>query len=186
MKQKYLWLVRRTYRALRHPRLRHRLWWRKLTQPLFEKRLWRPCRDTVATGLAVGLFFGMLPMIPQSIFAGIVAMWMRANVPFALAATWLSNPLTNVPIWAAQLWLGNWLQSHLNLPIPEVLGMTKPIPGLGVVNAGNFILGAGVSGLLLGALAFPLVHLFSALMPHHLPRRRAKLSGELDPQKSGN
>lgn len=169
MKRRYLWMVRRAYRALRHPQLRHRGWWKKLTRPLFERRLWAPCRDTVALGLALGLFFGMLPMIPQSIFAAIAAMRVKANVPFAVAATWFSNPLTNVPIWVAQLWLGNQVQELLHLPAPEFLG-TFHIPGLGVVNASNFMLGACLSGLILALLAFPIVHLFSAIMPHHLPR----------------
>lgn len=188
MKRKYLWMVRRAYRALRHPRLRHREWWQKLTRPLMQRELWKPCRDTVATGMAIGLFFGMLPMLPQSLFAAITAMKFRVNVPFAVAATWLSNPLTNVPIWAAQLWLGNRLQEWLSLPEPEILG-THTVRGLGLVHAGNFMLGAGVSGLLLGMLAFPLVHLFSAVMPHHLPklpRRKGVKIIPAVPRSSGN
>jgi uncharacterized protein (DUF2062 family) len=162
-------MVRRAYRALRHPQLRHRGWWRRLTLPLFERRLWKPCRDTVASGVAIGLFFGMLPLPLQSIFAAITAMRVKANIPFAVAATWLSNPVTNVPIWVAQLWLGNQIQELFSLPAPEFLG-TFHLPGVGVVNASNFMLGCAVSGLMLALLAFPMVHLFSAIMPHHLPR----------------
>lgn len=169
MKRKYLWMVRRAYRALRHPKLRHRGWWKKLTVPLMQRELWKPCRDTVATGMAIGLFFGMIPLIPQSIVAAIAAMKFRANVPFAVAATWLSNPITNVGIWPAQLWIGNQLQDFLKISAPEMLG-TLVIPGLGTVNAATFMLGASVSAILLGMLAFPLVHLFSAIMPHHLPK----------------
>lgn len=169
MKRKYLWMVRRAYRALRHPRLRHREWWKKLTRPLFERRLWKPCRDTVAVGLAIGLFFGVIPLIPQSLFAAIAAMRVKANIPFAVGSTWISNPLTNVPIWMAQLWLGNQVQDLLHLPAPEFAG-TFEIPHLGVVNAATFMLGVCLSGLILALLAFPLVHLFSAVMPHHLPK----------------
>ncbi len=169
MKRKYLWMVRRAYRALRHPRLRHRGWWQKLTRPLMQRELWKPCRDTVATGMAIGLFFGMIPLIPQSLVAAIAAMKFRVNVPFAIAATWLSNPLTNVAIWPAQLWIGNRLQDVFKISAPEMLG-TLVVPGLGTVNAATFMLGASVTALLLGMLAFPLVHLFSAVMPHHLPR----------------
>jgi uncharacterized protein (DUF2062 family) len=191
MKRKYLWMVRRAYRALRHPRLRHREWWKKLTRPLFERRLWKPCRDTVAVGLAVGLFFGMIPLIPQSIFAAIAAMRMKANIPFAIAITWLSNPLTNVPIWVAQLWLGNQVQELLRLPAPEFVG-TFEIPHVGVVNAATFMLGVFLSGLLLALLAFPIVHLFSAVMPHHLPRLPQRRRGTVvivpppGPRSSGN
>lgn len=162
-------MVRRAYKALRHPKLRRRDWWRKLTQPLMQRELWLPCRDTVATGLAIGLFFGMIPLIPQSLVAAIAAMKFRVNVPFAVASTWLSNPVTNVVIWPVQLWLGNWFQDFLKISPPEMLG-TFQVHGLGTVNAATFMLGATVSAVLLGMLAFPIVHLFSAVMPHHLPR----------------
>jgi len=169
MKRKYLWMVRRAYRALRHPKLRHREWWKKLTRPLFERRLWKPCRDTVAIGLAIGLFFGVIPLVPQSLFAAIAAMRVKANIPFAVAITWISNPLTNVPIWISQLWLGNQVQGLLHLSPPEFAGMFE-IPGVGQVNAATFLLGVLMSGLILALLAFPIVHLFSAIMPHHLPK----------------
>jgi hypothetical protein len=50
-----------------------------------------------------------------------------------------------------------------------------PIMGLNL-NAASFILGMIVSGVLLALAAFPVVHVFSAIMPHHLPvlKRRAK------------
>lgn len=150
-----------------------------MTQPLFDKQLWKPCRDTVANGLAVGLFFAVLPIPAQSIFAAIAAMRMRSNVPFAMAACWLSNPFTNVPIWIGQLFLGNWVHSTFDLPLPQ--GQIQ-LPGFGTVPVGNFVLGSVVSGLLLALLAYPLVHLFSAILPHHLPVRKASLRRPMTPR----
>ena len=97
------------------------------------------------------------------------AMRVKANIPFAVAITWISNPLTNVPIWVSQLWLGNQVQGLLHLSPPEFAGEFK-IPGVGLVNAATFMLGVLMSGLILALLAFPIVHLFSAIMPHHLPK----------------
>ncbi|WP_193212300.1 DUF2062 domain-containing protein [Luteolibacter marinus] len=168
MKQRYLWMVRRAYRAMRHPRLRHRPWWRKLTRPLMHKSLWKPCRDSVAKGMAIGLFIGLIsPFIPQSLCAGVIAAWLRANVPFAIVSTWLSNPFTYPFILPAQLWLGRWLQSNIGLRVPGIDDADQ-IAGLGGA-AIDLMLGAAVSGILMGMLAFPLVHLFSAILPHHLP-----------------
>ncbi len=168
MKKRYLRLVRRTFRALRHRRLRHRPWWRTLTQPLFHRSLWVPCRDTVANGLAIGLFFSMIPMIPQALIAAILAMRAKANVPFAMAACFISNPFTNVPIWIVQAKLGSWLY-HL-LPIPEdFLAGHVTIPGVGMLSLGSVIMGVTASGVILALGSYPIVHLFSALMPHHLP-----------------
>jgi uncharacterized protein (DUF2062 family) len=193
MKRRYLWLVRRAYRALRHPRLRHRAWWQAITHALFERHLWMPCRDTVATGLPIGMFFALVPVPMQMIFAGIVTMRFKANVPVAMAACWLSNLATNGPIFLGQLWLGNRIAEFFGLDLPEITWFKDflfwlseshwfkvPIPDFILnANSGNFILGIFASALLAAAVTFPLVHLFSAIMPHHLPvrpLRNAKVS----------
>lgn len=176
MKVHYLRMVRRVYRALRHPRLRHRPWWQKLSKPLFHRSLWVPCRDTVASGLAIGFFFSMMPMIPQSLFAAIFAMRAKVNVPFAVGACFITNPFTNVPIWIAQIRFGQWLIDVLSLPVPGFLaGAHINMPGLGSLSVANFIVGFLSMGVVFALAAYPLTHLFSALLPHHLPVRRAKL-----------
>ncbi len=152
-----------------------------------------PCRDTVANGLAIGLFFSMIPMIPQAIISAIIAMRAKANVPFAMAACFVSNPFTNVPIWIIQAKLGAWLY-HL-LPIAEdfIPGHVK-VPGVGLVNLATVILGVTSSGVILALCSYPLVHLFSALMPHHLPvlqhkpghRRPMRVMPQRPSQTGGN
>jgi uncharacterized protein (DUF2062 family) len=177
MKKRYLRLVRQTIKTLRHPRLRRRPWWRRISRPLFDRRLWVPCRDTVAAGMAIGLFFSVMLMPFQTLPAAIFAMRIRANVPFAVAATWFSNPLTTPAILFGQFRLGQWLRDALGVPMPDFLTAVHfHAPGVGLLNAASFILGMLVSGVLLALCAYPLVHLFSALMPHHLPvhSRRAR------------
>ena len=169
MKVHYLRMVRRAFRALRHKKLRHRPWWQKFSKPLFHRSLWIPCRDTVASGLAIGLFFSMMPFIPQSIFAAILAMRAKVNVPFAMAACFVSNPFTNVPFWYAQIHIGQWLINTFSLP---VLPGQITLPIVGIVSASNFIVGFVAMGVLLALSAYPLVHLFSAILPHYLPVRR--------------
>jgi uncharacterized protein (DUF2062 family) len=173
MKARYLWLVRNSFRALRHRRMRHRPWWRKLTKPVFDRQLWIPCRDSVASGSAIGAFFAVMPMPAQSLAAALLTMRCRGNVPFAVGVCFLSNPLTNVPIWTAQLWLGNFIQRHVPVPMPSVLShMETTLPGLGAVNAGGFIVGSVASGCILAAVAFALAHCFATLLPLHLPRKK--------------
>ncbi len=175
MKVRYLRLVRRAFRTLRHRKLRDRPWWQKITKPLFNRALWMPCRDTVASGMAIGLFFSMFPLIPQSIFAAVLAMRMRANVPMAMAATFASNPFTNVPFWAAQIGLGRWLIDVMSLPIPHGLEKAQiSLPGMGTVTVCDFVVGFPALGLLMAICAYPIVHLFSAILPHHLPVRKKK------------
>jgi uncharacterized protein (DUF2062 family) len=188
MNKRYLRLVRQTIKALRHPRLRHRRWWRRLSRPLFDRRLWIPCRDTVASGLAIGLFFSVMLMPFQTLPAAVLAMRFRANVPLAMATTWFSNPLTTPAILFGQVWLGQWMRDTLAVPMPDFLTAVHfQAPGLGMLNAASFILGMLTSGVLLALCAYPLVHLFSALMPHHLPvrTRRARDSGQLSARQRG-
>lgn len=137
------------------------------------RSLWIPCRDSVASGLAIGLFFSMILMPFQSVPAALLAMCARANVPFAIAACWFTNPLTSGPVIWAQNRLGIWLVDTLHLPMPGLLaGLRKTVPGIGTVDVGAFVLGMVVSGMICAMLAYPLVHVFSAVMPHHLPVRK--------------
>lgn len=173
MKVQYLRIVRRAFRALRHKNLRNRRWWQYVSKPLFHRNLWIPCRDTVAAGLAIGLFFSMMLMPFQMLPAAIVAMRFKANVPFAMAACWVTNPFTTAPVLWAQFRLGQWMREVLDVPMPGFLTKVQfDVPGAGALNAASFILGMISTGVIVALLAFPLVHLFSALLPQHLPVRR--------------
>lgn len=173
MKKRYLKLVRQALKSLRHPHLRHRPWWQALTHRLGDRALWIPCRDSVALGLTIGLFFSMMLIPFQMVPAAIIAIRARANVPFAVAACWLTNPLTLPAVLYAQFKLGDWMRDVLAVPMPGfLLRVQFDVAGVGQLNAASFLLGMFTSGLLLAALAYPVTHAFSALLPHHLPSRR--------------
>lgn len=173
MKKRYLKMVKLSLKSLRHPRLRHRRWWQVVSKPISNRALWIPCRDTVATGLAIGLFFSLM-MIPfQSLPAALLAMRAKANVPFALAACWISNPVTSGPIIFGQFVLGQWLRDTVGVPMPQFLSQVAfTVSGVGTFNLASFMLGMITSGVIAALCAYPVVHLFSAIMPHHLPVRR--------------
>ncbi len=111
----------------------------------------------------------------QMIFAAVVAMRFRVNVPFAMLACWISNVFTNVPIGLVQVEIGDWMRKSLGVKVPGFESIYTSFMGL-EFNAASFLLGMIVSGVLLSLLSFPIVHLFSAIMPHHLPvlKRRPK------------
>ncbi len=168
-------MVRRTFRALRHRRLRKLPWWKKLTKPLFARNLWVPCRNSVATGLAIGLFFSMMLMPMQMLPAALLAMRARANVPFAMAACWITNPLTIAPVLYAQFRLGDWMRQSLGVPMPGFLTTVNfVVPKAGHLNAASYILGMLSTGVLLALCAYPLVHLFGVMLPQYLPLRRRR------------
>lgn len=68
--------------------------------------LWVAHRRRVARGAALGLAAGVIPLPTQMVVAALLAVLLRANVAAAVAATWLTNPFTLVPIWSLALWLG--------------------------------------------------------------------------------
>lgn len=63
--------------------------------------LWQLSRRRVATGLAIGVFFAFLVPVAQMLLAAAAAILLRANLPVAIAATLITNPLTFAPIWVA-------------------------------------------------------------------------------------
>jgi uncharacterized protein (DUF2062 family) len=70
--------------------------------------LWQSNRRTVAGGLAVGLFFGILSPFAQILLAAIGAIVLRVNLPVAAFATLLTNPLTVPPLYYAAYRIGNF------------------------------------------------------------------------------
>jgi uncharacterized protein (DUF2062 family) len=181
MKRNYLRMVRRTYRYLRHPRIRKIKWLTPFTQAIFNKRYWKPCRATVANGLSIGLFCAMLPMPMQMLVAALGCLRARGNVPVALAACWVTNPVTQAPIMVTQHRFGNWLHESLGVPRPpfiskvektfshpelDLLGIQFLEKGTSTINIGDFVLGFLAAGITLSLVAYPLVWLISMFLPN--------------------
>ena len=190
MSRHYLKLVRNALRSLRHPRLKRWAWWRTITKPIAQRELWIPTRDSVANGVAIGVFFSMVILMPfQMLVAALVAMRVKANLPLTMAFCWISNPLTFAPLLWMQTQIGKWMRLELGVPMPQFLTRDLlTVPEVGTVNAANFLLGMMTFSVVGALLAYPLVHLFAAILPHHLPVRRHKdqrwLDKELTEQSS--
>ncbi len=172
-KKRYLRLVRRAYRFLRSPTLKRHAWLQKILSPIFDRELWHPCRETVSHGLAIGLFVSMLPIPGQMIMAAIGAVRFRANVAIAIAACWITNPITQIPIMVFQERFGDFLRKIVHIPIHPVLeNIEVPIPAVGRLNAGSFILGFISLALILMMIAYPVIYLLSACLPKLIPKTR--------------
>ena len=81
---------------------------RRLAPHLSHPKLWQWSRRSVAMGLAVGLFVGLLIPVAQFVFAVAAAVCLRSNVAVAAAGTLVSNPLTVPPIYYAAYQMGAW------------------------------------------------------------------------------
>lgn len=93
---------------------------------LLHPRLWHINRHSVAGGVAVGLFCGLIPGPLQMLGAALCCVVLRVNLPLALVTTLYTNPLTIVPLYLVAFGLGEWLLGdggHRFTPPPEMEGM---------------------------------------------------------------
>jgi Uncharacterized protein conserved in bacteria len=142
-------------------------WLSPVAHVVLRSDLWRFHRRSVPRGVALGLFVGIFLMIPglQIIGAVLVSLPFRANIPLAVAMTFLSNPFTTPLILLASLGIGNRLLglhadfSTLSTLMSDHAGLRAYVNwlfsdaapalvgGLAVIS-----IGAGLTGYLLASL----------------------------------
>jgi len=139
---------------------------RRLGDRLIDHKLWQPDREAVARGLAIGTFFSMLPVPMQMLPAAVTSILARANVPCAIVACWITNPVTAPVFLVLQIQIGFYLLGKgtgwrymlehgawdlmLKVPLPLVVGALVS----GVVFAGiAYFCGLGVFDWLTAFLA---------------------------------
>ncbi|WP_367103674.1 DUF2062 domain-containing protein [uncultured Psychrobacter sp.] len=79
----------------------------KLFAPhLADPRLWHFNRHSLNKAVYIGILSAFFPLPGQMLLALIGALIFRANVPMALGLTWITNPLTTLPIFYAGYYIG--------------------------------------------------------------------------------
>jgi uncharacterized protein (DUF2062 family) len=89
---------------------------------LHHHNLWHLNRRSVAGGVAVGLFCGLVPGPLQMLSAALLAVILRVNLPVAVVGTWYTNPFTIVPLYYLAYKLGMYVTGHTprDIPAPEL------------------------------------------------------------------
>lgn len=85
---------------------------------LHHHNLWHLHRRSVAGGVAIGLFTGLIPGPFQMLSAAILAVVFRVNLPVAVVVTWYTNPFTIVPLYYAAYKIGAFFLGHDGRPAP--------------------------------------------------------------------
>lgn len=73
---------------------------------LADARLWQFNRHSLNKAVYIGVLSAFFPLPGQMLLALIGALIFRANVPMALGLTWITNPLTSLPIFYAGYYIG--------------------------------------------------------------------------------
>ena len=94
-----------------HKHLRHFGDW------LHDPDIWHLTRRSSAGGVAIGLFWAMMPLPMQTILAAATAIIIRVNLPLSVIFVWVTNPITAAPIYFLAYELGTVL---LNEPVQHV------------------------------------------------------------------
>jgi uncharacterized protein (DUF2062 family) len=84
--------------------------------------LWHLNRRSVAGGVAVGMFCGLVPGPLQMLTAALFAVILRVNLPVAVVCTWYTNPFTIVPLYYLAYKLGRYVTGGEadGVPAPEL------------------------------------------------------------------
>lgn len=151
-----------------------RSWWGRRWRYFYYRLLrLRDHPHAIARGLAAGVFAGCFPFFGlQTIIGVLLATLMRGNKFVAVAGTWVSNPLTYVPIFAFNFHVGQLLLRSYDLSIDDISDwQSVDFAELGPQFVGTLLLGCGVVGLGLAiASYFSSLYLFKRL--HKIRQKR--------------
>ena len=71
---------------------------RVINNYLRQSNVWSLNCSSIARGTAIGLFCAFIPLPLQMLIAAFLSILFRANLPIATVMTWITNPLTFIPI----------------------------------------------------------------------------------------
>jgi uncharacterized protein len=131
-------------------------WLRPFAHRVLEPSLWRFTRRSVPRGVALGLLVGIFLMIPglQIIGAALLALPCRANVPIAVAMTFLSNPATTPFILYLSLIVGNRFV-HSTADVGTVLVMIEQ--GASISEWAGWLMSSAAPALVTGLFVISVV-----------------------------
>lgn len=109
-----------------HAKLHGKWYMRPFDFLLHEPALWHIGRRGTSLALAIGAFICCLPMPGHMLLAVLAALYWRVNLPVAVAAVWINNPLTIGPIYFIAYKLGRWLMLMLHMEQDLKAPFAKP------------------------------------------------------------
>jgi uncharacterized protein (DUF2062 family) len=134
----------------------------------------------MARGLAVGVFAGCFPLFGlQTVIGVFLAILVRGNKFAAAAGTWVSNPLTYVPLFAFNYKVGQLVLGAGAGEVEQKIGQQDLYSWSSLASLGSdFLLKLLVGCLLVAAVASSLTYFYSLRLikrwRHHHPKKIGK------------
>ena len=111
--------------------------------------------EHIARGLAFGVFAGFFPLFGLQTIIGVgLATAFRGHKLSAALGTWVSNPLTYVPIYALNFKVGRWLLHSQDDFVLDSVESISELTAEGMKLAVPLFVGCAVMGLIVGAIAY--------------------------------
>lgn len=101
-----------------HDSIRRHRWLAPVQHLLHHHNLWHLHRRSVAGGVAIGLFCGLIPGPLQMVCAVLLAVIFRVNLPVAAFTTFYTNPFTIVPLYLLAYEIGILVSGAEHAAIP--------------------------------------------------------------------
>jgi uncharacterized protein len=149
------------------------------------RRLWHVCSKTIrgvtrledtpyriAMGSACGLQTAVWPILGQTLVGMLAAKLLRANVIAAIPWSWITNPLTTLPIWYGCYRVGAAVTFTDPVTIERIQALITSVDSKGFIATakeggalllaiiGPLWLGALIVGTVLAVIGYFLIHAF--------------------------
>ncbi len=127
---------------------------------LLRPELWSFKADSVANGLALGLFVAFTPTMGfQMVLACVLILFFPGNLPVAIMACWITNPITGPAIYYGEYKIGQWAMDFVGSPAVRSIESAPAITDIYDV-AGAMWVGSVIVGVIFAILGYAMVHGF--------------------------
>ena len=130
-----------------------------LAHLIFQPNLWHFNRHSVSFAAFIGIFCCFLPMPFQMIPCTLMCIWLRCNIPLAIALVWISNPFTMPPMMYFCYRLGAMILGEASQEIEISLTLEWLSAQFSAIWK-PLLLGCLGTGVSLGATAFVAIRIY--------------------------
>ncbi len=172
--------------------------WLRIFVPLFDDpNLLHFNRRSIAAGVFCGVFAAFIPLPVQMFAAIVMAVLFRGNLAVAVGFTWVSNPLTYIPIYYFCYLVGEFIMgsptdaagNEITINIKALIsdmfaGEFTDLMGFFITSGAQLLLGCFLIGLLASAISYLLVgylwrvHVLKSWKVRRLARKQKKLAAQ--------